>query len=56
MKHIFLRLWGAPIVLGLLTLTGLIAALLGDGIWHTVSALALGIPLLVGAWFGLRRS
>jgi hypothetical protein len=51
----FMSLWGMPILLGILTLVGLVSALLGDGIWDTVSAFALGAPVLVGAWFGLRR-
>ena len=49
------QIWGAPILLGVLTLIGLIAALLGDGVWDLVSSLALGAPVLVGAWYGLRR-
>jgi hypothetical protein len=48
-------LWAWPCALALLTVTGLVSALLGDGIWDMVSAVALGIPVLAGAWFGLRR-
>ncbi|MET0859133.1 MAG: hypothetical protein ABWY27_20465 [Telluria sp.] len=55
MKGRFVALWGAPLLLGILTALGLVSALLGDGIWDTVSALALGAPVLVGAWFALRR-
>ena len=33
-----------------------ISALLGDGIWDAVSAVALGIPCLLGFWFGMRRT
>ena len=51
----FMALWGMPILLGILTLVGLVSALLGDGIWDTVSAFALGAPVLAGAWHGLRR-
>jgi hypothetical protein len=51
-----LQVWGAPIVLGILTTIGLISALLGDGIWDAVSAIALGIPCLLGFWFGMRRT
>ncbi len=49
------QIWGAPILLGILTTIGLVAALLGDGAWDLVSAVTLGAPVLVGAWFGLRR-
>lgn len=52
----FLRLWGMPILLGVLTTIGLVSALLGDGIWDTVSAFTLGAPVAVGAWFALRRT
>lgn len=55
MTRPFLKLWGWPIALGLLTVVGLIAALLGDGALDYLSAVALGIPVLVGGWFSFRR-
>ena len=55
MKRPFLRLWGAPIALAVLTIVGLISALVGDGAWDMASAVALGIPVLTGAWYALRR-
>jgi hypothetical protein len=39
-----------PILLGVLTATGLVAGLLGDGWWDLVSVIGLGIPVAVGAW------
>jgi hypothetical protein len=54
MNGSFLKLWGMPILLGLLTTVGLVSALLGDGIWDLVSACALGAPVLAGGWYGLR--
>ena len=51
----FLRLWGMPLLLGVLTIVGLMAALLGDGVWDAVSGVALAIPVLLGAWHALRR-
>jgi hypothetical protein len=50
----FMALWGMPILLGILTVIGLVSALFGDGIWDTVSAAALGSPVLVGLWYSLR--
>jgi hypothetical protein len=50
-----MQIWGAPIVLAILTTIGLISALLGDGIWDAVSAVTLGIPALLCFWYGLRR-
>lgn len=55
MTRTTLQIWGAPLLLALLTTIGLISALLGDGIWDAVSAVTLGIPVLVGAWYTLRR-
>ena len=54
MSSPFLKLWGMPILLGLLTTIGLLSALLGDGIWDLLSACALGVPVLVGLRYGLR--
>ncbi len=50
----FWRLWGWPLALALLTAAGLVAGLLGDGLWDDLSDLALSFPVLVGAWFALR--
>jgi len=54
MNSPFLKLWGTPLMLGLLTIVGLVSALLGDGIWDIVSACALGAPVAAGAWYSLR--
>jgi len=53
----FKRLWGAPIVLGVLTATGLLSALVSDGGWGDWwSWLGLGIPVAVMAWFWWKPS
>lgn len=49
------RMWGAPVLLGILTAVGLLAALLGDGVWDALSALALGIPTVATIWYGFRK-
>lgn len=46
-KRNFTRLWGTPLALALLSITGLITALVGDGFWDILSWMALGIPLVV---------
>jgi hypothetical protein len=51
----FMAVWGMPILLGILTTIGLVSALFGDGVWDAVSALTLGSPVAVGAWYSLRR-
>ena len=48
-------LWRVPIVLGVLTLVGLLSGLMGDGAWDAVSWIGLGVPTLIGTWFALRR-
>jgi len=55
MSSPFMKLWGMPILLGILTLAGLLSALFGDGVWDALSAVTLGVPVLVGAWCSLRR-
>ncbi|WP_194723837.1 hypothetical protein [Noviherbaspirillum malthae] len=52
MKPSFIRTWGWPLIIGLLTLIGLVAALVADGFWDLLSAAALGIPVVVSVWHG----
>jgi hypothetical protein len=47
----FLRLWGWPIVLGILTCSGLLTALVSEGWGDVWSWFGLGIPVAVMAWF-----
>ncbi len=51
-----IRIWAMPILLAVLTIVGLVAALLGDGVWDLVSAVTLGAPVAVALWYGLRRT
>ncbi len=44
-----------PLLIGVLTGTGLIAGLVSDGWGDAVAALGLFVPAAVAAWFGLRR-
>ncbi len=46
----FRKVYGAAIVLAVITLYGLISALFGDGVWDELSWVALAIPLLVIVW------
>lgn len=53
----FWRQWGWPLGLALLTLFGLLSALLGEGgIWWVLSWIALAWPLLVVLWHILRAA
>lgn len=50
----FRFIWGAPLLLSALTVFGLVAALLGSGLWHSLAWLALAAPIITGLYFGLR--
>ncbi|WP_217476061.1 hypothetical protein [Stutzerimonas stutzeri] len=44
-----------PGLLAVLGLTGLFAALLGDGWWDVMAWFGLGLPAVLGSWPLLRR-
>jgi CHASE2 domain-containing sensor protein len=52
----FAKVWGAPIALGVLSLVGLIAALVGDGVMDAVSYLLLAVQLVVIVWYVAKRT
>jgi uncharacterized sodium:solute symporter family permease YidK len=41
------KVWGAPLVLALITLFGLLAALLGTGVCYGLSWIAMVIPIFI---------
>ncbi|OJY81985.1 MAG: hypothetical protein BGP14_03525 [Sphingobacteriales bacterium 44-15] len=43
----FKYVWQTPLLLSVLTLSGLLSALLGTGIWRVAAWVALSIPLLI---------
>jgi len=45
----FWQIWLLPLVLAVLTVFGLLAALLGVGVWHWLSWLSLAVPLAIVA-------
>ncbi|ATC25821.1 hypothetical protein EIB18_15515 [Caulobacter vibrioides] len=48
-----LTLWqvfGAPTLIAAFSLFGLIAALLGDGIWDLIGVLTLGVSVIATVW------
>jgi hypothetical protein len=49
------QIWRAPLLVSALMLFGLLAALLGTGIWHWASWLAMAVPVLVTAYHTLKR-
>lgn len=54
-RSALLSLWGWPLVLGLLTLSGLLSALVSDDVGDVWSWIALAVPIGTMVWFGLRR-
>lgn len=51
----FWPLWGGPILMGVLTTTGLITALVSDTWGDWWSWVALGVPVAVMGWFSWPR-
>lgn len=49
-----MKLWRMPILLGILSMVGLISALMEDGIWDALSWLTLGIPVVLMGWYWWR--
>jgi len=50
----FLFVWGMPLLLAALSIFGLLAALLGTGVWHWASWIALAWLLVVIARYWIR--
>ncbi len=49
------QIFAIPAVLGVLSIIGLVSALVGDGVWDGVSWVTLAIPILLCGYFFLRR-
>jgi hypothetical protein len=47
--------YGGPLLLGVLSIAGLLSALLSEGSGRYFSWLALGTPVALTAWFFARR-
>ena len=53
MNSAFLRVWGWPLLIAVLSASGLATALVSDGWGDSWSWVALGTPVAVTAWFAL---
>jgi hypothetical protein len=51
----FTHLWAWPLGLTAASLLGLVAALLGDGVYDAVGWVGLGVPVAIGGWHWARR-
>jgi hypothetical protein len=45
-KH-FINVWAIPVAIAFVTIFGLLSSLLGTGIWHILSWIAMVIPLAI---------
>ncbi|WP_316788303.1 hypothetical protein [Pedobacter frigoris] len=52
-NKLFFKLWGIPVLLAVVTIIGLLLAIMGLGIWHIFSWVALAIPVYVMIRYGL---
>lgn len=50
-NSVFLHVFGKPMILALVSMAGLIAALVGDGLLDVVSWIALGYIVAVTVWY-----
>lgn len=50
-KSVFWKVWGLPIIIGILSAIGLVSALTGDGLYDLLSWLTLGIPVVLAVWY-----
>jgi hypothetical protein len=47
-RPLFLRVWGGPLLLGILTMIGLVSALISEQLWASIlSWIGLGLPLVI---------
>jgi hypothetical protein len=53
-RHDAMRVFAVPALLAASMAAGLVAGLLGDGLWDVVSWLALALPLAVIVWRTLK--
>jgi hypothetical protein len=51
----WLTVYGGPLLIGMLSIAGLLTALLSEGVGRYFSWIALGAPVAATAWFFVRR-
>ncbi|QUS39717.1 hypothetical protein RPMA_13360 [Tardiphaga alba] len=54
-RQSLMQIFAVPLLLALLSIAGLASALFGDDLWDAVSWLTLGVPLLTGVYFAIRK-
>jgi len=53
-NYYFNKTWKMPILLAVLTSIGLLLAIMGTGVWHILSWIALIIPLYIMVKHGVK--
>lgn len=48
-------IFAVPLIVGLLSLVGLVAALLGDGAWDAAGWITIGVSIVVLVWALIAR-
>jgi hypothetical protein len=51
----FGQIFRLPAIIAVLSIAGLLSALIGDGALDAASWLALGLPVALMLWYGFRR-
>ncbi|WP_119301508.1 hypothetical protein [Dongia deserti] len=49
------QVFAAPLAIAIVSIIGLVSALVGDDIWDVLSWLTLAVPVAVILWYWLRR-
>lgn len=50
LKYILSSTWGIPVIVFVLSIFGLLSALIGDAIWDVLSWFTLGAPVILMGW------
>ncbi|MBB3062967.1 hypothetical protein [Microbulbifer rhizosphaerae] len=50
------QVWGTPVVLGILSAAGLLAALFSDGSGDLAAWVTLAVPVAVSGWYSFREN
>lgn len=50
------QIWTIPVIIAVLTVFGLLSALMGTGIWYALSWITLCIPLGIMSWHVFRNA
>jgi hypothetical protein len=55
LNHSLSAIFAIPLIVGVLSLTGLIVALLGDGAWDVAGWVCIGVSIVVLVWALIAR-